>query len=137
MSLQQSDNYQGRELPYRLIYISVVTVLATCVVFGVVLFPVIRGFTGLADAANNQDPLLPELQERPTNGPLLQPKPEAQWLDYERLIERELEAYAWTDEAAGVARVPVERARDLVLASGLGPMSGAAASEPAPEGDAE
>ena len=122
MSLQESKNYLGRELPYRMIYLAVITVLATCVVFGLVLYPVVRGFTGLADAQNNQDPQLEELQERPV-GPLLQPRPEAQYEDYERLIEHELEAYGWTDEGAGIARIPVERARDLTLELGLGAMS--------------
>jgi hypothetical protein len=53
------------------------------------------------------------------HGPRLQALPEQ---DLARLREQEevaLGSYGWADEAAGVARIPIERAIDLLLARGL------------------
>lgn len=51
--------------------------------------------------------------------PRLQPD-EKRTLDQQRAAEKELlGTYGWVDEAHGVARIPVERAMDLVLERGL------------------
>lgn len=53
-------------------------------------------------------------------GPLLQVDPAAEILELRRQEQRALDSYDWVDRSAGIARVPVERALELVLAEGVG-----------------
>jgi hypothetical protein len=66
-------------------------------------------------------------------GPKLLARPERE-LDEVRAAEKEqLGSYGWVDQAGGVARIPVERAMEIVAAQGLpARQAGAAAAAPAP-----
>lgn len=61
-------------------------------------------------------------------GPRLQASPEQELVEMRREIAQDLHGWGWVDEAGGVVRIPVERAIDLVLESGL-PKAPAAAEE--------
>jgi hypothetical protein len=84
--------------------------------------------------ADPPPPLLPEARapEVPP-GPHLQASPArdmAAYLARERAV---MESYGWSDEAAGTARIPIDRAIDLYVDAGLRP---ALAGEPPPDGGA-
>jgi hypothetical protein len=64
-------------------------------------------------------------------GPLLQVNPTAELEQLRRQEQRVLDSYGWVDRGAGIARVPVERALELVLEEGVG------AVPSAPSGGAE
>lgn len=71
-------------------------------------------------AADPPPPLLPEARvphEPPK--PRLQAEPFADLTALRAEEERILTTYAWVDEAAGIARVPVDRAMDLLVENGL------------------
>ena len=57
---------------------------------------------------------LPGTEERPA-GPVLQAAPRQELEDLRRRQERALEGYGWSDRAKGLARVPIERAMELLL----------------------
>lgn len=52
-------------------------------------------------------------------GPLLQPNPDAEMQQMRRQEDHLLSTYGWVDRNQGIVRLPIERAIDLVLASGL------------------
>jgi hypothetical protein len=56
-------------------------------------------------------------------GPLLQVDPAAELAELRRQEQRVLDGYGWVDRGAGVARIPVERALELVIAEGVGPLA--------------
>lgn len=51
--------------------------------------------------------------------PQLQPDPVADLNKYRATVEEQLNTYGWVDQNTGVARIPVERAIDLVAKQGL------------------
>ena len=74
-------------------------------------------------------------------GPQLQVNPRQDWLRFRAEQEHSLESYSWEDRDAGIVRVPIERAMELLLQKGLpvapsasstGPF--AEAEKPAPKG---
>jgi len=60
------------------------------------------------------------------NGPRLQVNAHEDLLDYLQHQQQTLETYGWVDQKAGVVRVPIEQAMDMVLKNGL-PVRGAEA----------
>jgi len=58
-------------------------------------------------------------ERRLPGGPRLQSSPEAELRELRRELHEEVHGYGWVDEAAGVVRIPVDRAVDLVLEEGL------------------
>ncbi len=70
-------------------------------------------------------------------GPQLQVHPRRDLLQYREQEEKSLESYSWENQSAGIVRVPIERAMDLLAQKGL-PVQGQAASpeaaKPAPPG---
>ncbi|REJ84166.1 MAG: hypothetical protein DWQ36_17220 [Acidobacteria bacterium] len=116
----ETKNFLGRELPYRALYVAVIAILAVCVVFAILLLPMVRGFASWSDATQERARTRPTpVNTRPV-GPLLQSSPEGQLIDYDREIDRELASYGWIDENGGIAKIPLERARELILQEGLG-----------------
>jgi len=70
-----------------------------------------------------RDPAPPALAEareaRVPPGPNLQPNPSAELATFRAAEEAELATWAWVDREKGVARVPVERALEIVARRGL------------------
>lgn len=67
-------------------------------------------------------------------GPELQVNPRQDWLKYHDQQEQSLETYEWQNRGAGIVRVPIERAMELLVHKGLpvqNPGSQAAESAPA------
>ena len=55
----------------------------------------------------------------PKNFPRLQISPAADLAEFREREERELRTYGWIDRTAGVVRLPVDRAMELILQRGL------------------
>jgi hypothetical protein len=79
----------------------------------------------------------PNLRQLPPS-PMVQAHPHEDLVDFCQQQERAVNTYGWVDRQAGIVRVPISRAMDLVLAQGLParPASeaptGAAAPDPPP-----
>jgi hypothetical protein len=52
-------------------------------------------------------------------GPQLQVNPREDWLKFHEQQEQSLETFGWQNRGAGIARVPIERAMDLLVQKGL------------------
>lgn len=118
-----------REIQYHQLIWMGVGLLVICLLSGVGVFFLLRGFvTWRADQAAGSKLLV---APAPTAAaPLLLARPERE-LDRVRREEKEqLESYGWMDQAGGVAHIPVERAIDILAARGL--PARAAAPTPAP-----
>ena len=91
-------------------------------------------FEALLAGERARDPEPPPIAEarQPTlpPGPRLQASPE---VDLQRFRAREnamLSSYGWKDEAAGVVRIPVDRAMDVVAEEGLAAARAATSTAP-------
>ena len=67
--------------------------------------------------------LPPAASEQPPP-PRLQVTPAAELKDFRAREERELATYGWVNKTAGIVRVPIERAMEMVLQRGLPTRSG-------------
>jgi hypothetical protein len=60
----------------------------------------------------------PRLQGAPApEGPSLLPLDD--WVDYKKKMDAAATSYAWVDENSGIARIPLERAKEIVSQEGL------------------
>jgi hypothetical protein len=111
-----------REIDARAVVYSVVGVFA---VSALVLALMVGLFHVLESRQRRLDPPPSPLAEaglrRLPPGPRLQAAPERQLQELRRTEEHLLDSYGWVDQASGVARIPIERAMDLILERGLGP----------------
>jgi hypothetical protein len=67
--------------------------------------------------------------------PKLQPDPVADYNVYRLSAQETLESYGWVDQQAGIARIPIDKAMDLVVERGLpwqAPGTGPAPTAPNP-----
>jgi len=67
--------------------------------------------------------------------PQLQPDPVADYNVYRLSAKQTLDSYGWADQSAGVTRIPIDKAMDLVVERGLpwqAPGSGPAPTAPNP-----
>jgi len=106
-----------RELDLRGIVLTGIGLAILLVVTMALMWPLATGMRSVAARGDGPQPMLPEALRQP-----LPPEPRLQ-IDPERELEamrheeaRRLESYAWVNEPAGVARVPVERAIEILLA---------------------
>jgi len=65
-------------------------------------------------------------------GPGLQATPEKELAIFRRAEQEQLKSWAWIDQGAGIARVPVEKAIDMVAAEGVLPDLAAPIGPPQP-----
>jgi hypothetical protein len=65
-------------------------------------------------------------------GPQLQPDPRTNLLETRSKQQQELDSYSWEDRKAGIVRIPIERAMDLLLQKGLPVLPNAAQEGTAP-----
>lgn len=79
----------------------------------------------------------PNTRELPPS-PMLQATPHQDLVDFCQQQERNVNTYSWVDRQAGIVRIPISKAMDLILAQGLPTRAaseapaGAAAPDPAP-----
>jgi len=70
----------------------------------------------------------PRLQGAPApEGPSLLPLDD--WADYKKKMDAAATSYAWVDENSGIARIPLERAKEIVAQEGLPLLSETARQE--------
>jgi len=123
-----------RELDTRAVWTFAGGLLAVMVVVGALMWGMLVVFKA---RAKEQDPAPSPIAE--ANQERLPPEPRLQddpTLDMTRLRAGEdaiLETYGWVDRGAGIGRLPIDRAIELIAATGL-PPTPAIEVEPAPAG---
>ena len=97
-----------------------------CVFIGLISWGLFRYFgSELIPSATNSAIVTPN-RALPTGDPtlrfprpVLQPDPTADLNKFRIAVEEQLNTYSWADKNAGVVRIPVERAIDIVAQKGL------------------
>jgi hypothetical protein len=108
------------ELNVRLLVWSTAGLLLIIAIAIVAMWSLGFGIKDRLVASDPPPPLLPEarIEHRPP-GPNLQVDPRQQLLDLRADEERLLATYGWVDETQGLARVPIDKAMDLLVEQGL------------------
>ena len=60
-------------------------------------------------------------EKAPSRGPILQPAPAGDMAKMNREQDQILSSYAWVDRPAGFARIPIDRAIELVVVPSVAP----------------
>ncbi len=120
---------EARDVEVRGIFWFVAALLISGVVITIVLWGMFRFFEGeLAGQDPEYTPVVAEQRKRepPSADPAARfPQPRLQFKAAEEIArhqfaeERVLSSYGWVDAKAGVARIPIERAMDLIAERGL------------------
>jgi hypothetical protein len=107
-----------------LVILAVVLVLSGLVCWG--MFKIFS--THAIDPAATDSPFA-DTRQLPL-GPQLQVNPREDWLKFHQGQEDSLQTYAWENKSAGIARVPIQVAMDLLVKKGL-PVQNAPEAQPA------
>ena len=93
------------------------------VVTGLVCWGLFRFFSSHdVDQAASESPFA-DTRQLPL-GPQLQVNPREDWLKFREDQKKSMETYAWENQTAGIIRVPIEEAMELLVKKGL-PVQGA------------
>ncbi len=118
---EEAPSYKGFDIPYRALYAVLLIVIAITVVYAIIVWPMVVGFVGLTDRKEAASAGTPVQDVRPA-GALLQQYPELEYRAFAAEQQRAVESYGWKDRDAGLARVPLERAKELTLQEGVAPL---------------
>jgi hypothetical protein len=114
------DGRVDGELDFRGILVFVGGLVAVTLVVMSLMWGVAVLFKSSLARKDPAPPALVEAREaRVPPGPNLQPNPSANLAAFRAAEEAELATWAWVDRKKGVARVPVERALEIVASRGL------------------
>jgi hypothetical protein len=124
-----SPGYETRDANVRAVYRFLVFLGALLVVCALLSWGLFRYLSKQTDTSNVSP--FADSRQLPL-GPQLQVNPGEDWLKYREQHEQSLENYAWENRANGIARVPIERAMELLLQKGL-PVQDISAPQAAPQ----
>ena len=112
--------HESRDVRVRPVALAFVALLVIGIVVQLLMYGVLAGFTTRDERASEPaSPLAASYGRQAPPAPRLQVAPAA---DLARLRSREdalLQHYAWADHDAGVVRIPIDRALDLLAERGL------------------
>lgn len=142
------DDFERQDLSLRPIFVSLVFLAVICLAVAGIVWGLYRYLNAEDQAA--QPPQNPLVKSQPPDAryatrdqfkqeikgefpePRLEEDEVGQLNDVRLAEERTLNSYAWVDQKAGIARIPITRAMELVAQRGLPVMqSGAASQKPA------
>ncbi len=104
----------------RALWISALVLAVVSVLSGIVVLWVFRVIDRrLVEAEPVSAPLAVPAGESPVPEPRLLTNEPANLADFRAREADKVETYGWVDEPGGIVRIPVERAKDLVLERGL------------------
>jgi len=102
------------------LWISAAVLAAVSVLSGIVVLWVFRVIDRrLVEAEPVLAPLTVPAGEAPAPEPRLLTNEPANLADFRASEAAKVETYGWIDQPAGIVRIPVERAKDLILERGL------------------
>lgn len=121
-----------RELNFKAIFGFVIGLTAVSAVVFALMWALALSFKSRLEKQDAPPPVLPEARAKTLpSGPLLQSDPTRDMATLRAQDAAVLSGWAWTDATKTRARVPAERAIEIVLAKGFPPRT-AAPPEPAP-----
>jgi hypothetical protein len=114
------SDHKDQEVSLRGLVIFASVVVGALVVAGVVGLLMVRGFERRAERHEEKpSPLAVEMGPRLPPEPRLQANPDADLARMRAAEDSVLQAWGWVDRQAGVVRMPVEKAAELVVREGL------------------
>ena len=116
--MAEPGGYEQRDVSVRLVLLTVVSGLAFIVLAGAALYGLEALYGQLALPTAQPPPsALPRRHPEPPP-PRLQSAPAADLAVYRAREQAILESYAWVDRDAGIARIPIARAIELLAERG-------------------
>jgi len=113
------SGHEPNAIDVRAVWLSGVGLFAILVATFFLMVNLWQGLAGQAATTSDSEPTRSKIASSATGVPELNPKQHLQ-LERLRINERELlTEYAWIDREAGVARIPIDRAIQIVAESGL------------------
>src|SRR5262245_44619884 len=107
--------------------------LAAVVIVSFLLVFGLMKFYAAVDSVSPDEPVSKQVPRAPGT-PELNPNQPVELRDLRERENRLLETYGWTDRAAGVAHIPIERAMQIIATEGLPETPPAATNPPNPAG---
>jgi len=131
--MSEERGYEKRDVSPRVIAALVVGLAALTVVAAVLMWGSFAYFQRRAEQARESPSPLREERVLPPP-PRLQVAPEADLQAVRQKEEERLSSYGWIDREAGVVRIPIEHAMELLLKRGVPVRSDAQTKQGAPSG---
>jgi hypothetical protein len=122
-------------VPTRVVVGLAVVLVAASALAMIVVFGLFRSFEKKAETRDAASLAAAGAERRPETlppAPRLQIQPVRHWRDFRDAERERLGTYGWMDRSTGAVHLPIERAIDLVLARGVGPLAPAPMAMPAP-----
>jgi hypothetical protein len=107
------------DVSIRALITAAVGLIALCLVVMFILAEMMQGYARRDKQLESLRPALFSDTEGLYPGPNLQDNPTAEMIKMRTDERRSLGTYGWVDRNDGVARIPIERAMDLLVAKGL------------------
>lgn len=128
---EEGERVYDTEIRGRLLLWLALGLVGLVAVAGVLVYFLYLGFVELETRAQPPAPIL-EVERAPifVPGARLLPEPERSLAEVRAEYEALATSYGWVDESAGIARIPIERAIELVAERGLPTASADAGEEP-------
>ena len=124
-----SQAYETRDANARGVFIFLVILGIVLVVVSLLCWGMFRYFTVHDVTGSVTDSPFADVRQLPL-GPQLQVNPREDWLKYREEQEKSLETYEWVNRPAGIVRVPIEKAMELLVKKGVPVQVGSQAAAP-------
>jgi hypothetical protein len=120
--VNENVHHEESDINIRAIITFVVVLTVVALAIHAAMYGLFKVFDKIEDKTQ---PTVSPLTRQPAMGPQGFPEPRLQqtpWTDLRRLRTEEgvyLHSYGWVDESAGVARIPIDKAKAMLLQKGL------------------
>ena len=111
--------YERRDVDVRALFTVVFILLLSCVAIFIVVAIVMHYFKVHEPAVTAGQANIPVIRAPTFPEPRLLVRPGASLAELRAAEDSDLESYGWVDRASGVARIPIDRAMQLLLERGL------------------
>ena len=118
VNVDASHGYETSDVRLRPILMLGAVLVVGAVIGHLVLWGLFSFVTGRLAQVDPPPPPLART-DQPPPAPRLQVSPRADWREMVAAHNQMLNSYGWVDQERGIARIPIERAMDLVLERGL------------------
>jgi hypothetical protein len=114
-----NHDYERKDVDVRALFIIAFLLLLSCVAIFIVVTLMMHYFKVHEPAVTAGQPNIPVTRAREFPQPRLLIKPGASLADLRAAEKSDLSSYGWIDRGSGVARIPIDRAMQLLLERGL------------------
>ena len=116
-----TDNhgYERKDVDVRALFTVAFLLLLSCIVIFIVVALMMHYFQGHEPSVTAGQANIPVTHARDFPQPRLLIKPGASLAELRAVEDADLNSYGWVDRTSGVARIPIDRAMQLLLERGL------------------